>query len=60
VLYLVTWLVPGLQIHPFTFPGLNLTFLIIPEIHFSAFGAFIVATLGLTVIFHLMYWLLQE
>src|SRR3989344_3428256 len=23
-LYLVTWMVPGLQIHPFTFPGLNL------------------------------------
>ena len=59
-LYLVTWMVPGLQVHPFTFPGLNLQFLIIPEIYFSAFGAFIVATLGLTVIFHFMYWLLQE
>jgi len=59
-LYLVTLLVPNLQIHAFTFPGLNLTYLIVPPIYFSAFGAFVVATFTLTVVFHLIYWLLQD
>ena len=59
-LYLVTWLVPGIQIHAFTFPGLNLRYLIIPPLHFSAFGAFMVATLILTLIFHFLYWLLHD
>jgi putative membrane protein len=59
-LYIVTWLVPNIQIHSFIFPGLNLTFLIIPAIPFSAFGAFIVTTLVLTAVFHLVYWLLQD
>lgn len=59
-LYLVTWLVPNLQIHAFVFPGINLRYVIVPEIHFSAFGAFVVATLVLTVTFHLIYWILQD
>lgn len=59
-LYAVTWLVPQFQIHPFTFPGLDLRFIIIPSIHFSAFGAFLVATLVLTFTFHFLYWLLQD
>jgi putative membrane protein len=59
-LYLVTWLVPNLQIHSFYFPGLNFRYLIIPSMFFSAFGAFVVTTLTLTVIFHLLYWLLQD
>ena len=33
-LYLVTRLVPNLQIHAFTFPGLDLKYLIIPSMHF--------------------------
>jgi putative membrane protein len=59
-LYLATLLVPSLQIHPFVSPMLDLKYLILPSIHFSAFGAFLVATLVLTVIFHLLYWLLQD
>ena len=59
-LYLVTWLVPNLQIHTFIFPGVDLRYLIVPEMHFSAFGAFVVATFVLTVTFHLIYWLLQD
>lgn len=59
-LYLVTRLVPNLQIHSFTFPGLNIHYIIIPPIHFSAFGAFLVATLTLTIVFHSIYWLLQD
>ena len=59
-LYLVTLLVPSLQIHSFVFPGLNLQFVIIPSMHFSAFGAFVVATFTLTLTFHLIYWLLQD
>jgi putative membrane protein len=59
-LYLVTWLIPNLQIHPFHFPGMHLKYLVIPAIDFSAFGAFVVTTLVLTLIFHFMYWLLQD
>ncbi len=59
-LYIVTWLVPNLQIHAFTFPGVNLQYVIIPTINFSAFGAFVVATFTLTVTFHFMYWILQD
>lgn len=59
-LYLVTWLLPGLQIHDYTFPGLNLSFIIIPPLHFSAFGAYLLATLVLTFCFHILYWLFQE
>ena len=59
-LYLVTWFVPSLQIHPFVSPEVNLKYLFIPAIHFSAFGAFIVSTFTLTAIFHFLYWLLQD
>ena len=59
-LYLVTLLLPNLQVHAFTFPGFNLTYLVIPTINFSAFGAFAVATFILTLTFHLIYWLLQD
>jgi putative membrane protein len=59
-LYLVTILVPNLQIHAFVSPGLNLHYLIIPPIHFSAFGAFVVSTFILTLTFHFIYWLLQD
>lgn len=59
-LYLVTWLIPNLQIRPFTFAGTDLTYIVIPQIHFSAFGAFIITTLILTATFHVLYWLLQD
>ncbi len=59
-LYLVTWLIPNLQINSFTFSGINLGYLIIPQIHFSIFGAFVITTLTLTIIFHCLYWLLQD
>ncbi len=59
-LYIVTWLIPNLQIHPFAFGGLNITYVIIPHINFSAFGAFVVTTFTLTFVFHFVYWLLQD
>lgn len=59
-LYLVTLVIPNLQIHSFIFPGLNLTYLVIPAVRFSAFGSFAVATFTLTLTFHLIYWLLQD
>ena len=60
ILFIATRVVPSLQIQAFTFSGINLTFIIIPPIHFSIFGAFIVTTFTLTVIFHFLYWLLQD
>lgn len=59
-LYFVTVLVPNLQIHAFTFPGLNIKYLILPPTHITAFGAFIVVTFTLTMVFHFLYWLLQD
>jgi len=59
-LFAVTRLVPDFMIHPFVSPAINLTYIIIPVIQFSAFGAFLYATLVLTLTFHLLYWLLQD
>ena len=58
-LYLVTLLVPNLQIHAFTFPGLTSNMLSFPPC-ISPLGAFVVATITLTFTFHLIYWLLQD
>ncbi len=59
-LYVVTIVVPNLQIHAFTFQGVDLKYVIVPVVHFSAFGAFLLSTFVLTVTFHLIYWLLQD
>lgn len=59
-LYIVTWLVPNLIIQPFTSTGFESQYLMIPPIHFTAFGAFIVSTLIFTFVFHTLYWLLQD
>lgn len=59
-LYVVTWIIPNLQIHSFISPEINIKYLIVPPIHFTPFGAFLVATVTLTLIFHFLYWLLQD
>lgn len=60
VLYLVTLIIPDLQIHPFVSSTVALPFLIIPPIHFSVFGSFIFVTIIFTFIFHVLYWLFQD
>lgn len=59
-LYLVTRLMPNIVIHSFVSPLVDLGYLIIPSIQFSAFGAFMLTTLVLTIVFHFIYWLMQE
>jgi len=59
-LFTVTRFVPDFMIHPFTSPQINLTYLIVPAINFSAFGAFLYVTFVLTLTFHFLYWLLQD
>ncbi len=59
-LFLATRLIPNLQIHSFDYVGANLGVIIIPAIHFSAFMAFVVATITLTITFHFLYWLFQD
>ncbi len=59
-LYLVTLIVPNLKIHAFVSQRLDLGYLIIPPIQFSAFGAFILVTIALTSVFHFIYWLFQD
>lgn len=59
-LFMATRLIPNLQIHAFAFSGRDLGYLIIPPIQFSAFMAFVLATLTLTITFHFLYWLFQD
>lgn len=59
-LYVVTWMIKDLQIQQYYFGGASLGILNIPAINFSAFGSFVVVTLALTVIFHMLYWLFQD
>jgi putative membrane protein len=59
-LFFVTRLISNLQIRAFDFWGANIGGIIIPPIHFSAFMAFVVATITLTLTFHFLYWLFQD
>jgi putative membrane protein len=59
-LYVVTWIIKDLQIQQYYFSGASLGILNIPPINFSAFGSFVVVTMALTIIFHLLYWLFQD
>lgn len=59
-LYLATIFFPGMKIHSFISARIDLVYLIIPSIHFSVFGAFILSTLTLTCVFHLLYWILED
>ena len=59
-LYVVTWMIKDLQIQQYYFSGASLGVLNIPPINFSAFGSFVIVTLALTVIFHMLYWLFQD
>lgn len=60
VLYVATKLVPQMHVLPFISPMIELPFIIIPSITFSAFGAFIYVSFILAVIFHVVYWIFQE
>ena len=59
-LFLATRMIPNLQIRAFDYFGANINGIIIPPIHFSAFMAFVVATITLTITFHFLYWLFQD
>jgi putative membrane protein len=58
-LYLATVLVPGLSISAFTFPGFATAWLIIPEMHFPLFAAFIVISFLLSVVVSFIFWLIH-
>jgi len=60
VFYCITMFVSGFTVHPFTSSPLDLPFIIIPSFSFSAFGAFIYATVVFTLIFQVLYWLFQD
>lgn len=59
-LFFATRLIPNLQIQAFDFSSRNIFGIILPSIHFSAFMAFVVATITLTITFHFLYWLFQD
>lgn len=56
-LYLLTILVAGIAILPFTFQGSNISGFIIPETTFNQITAFIAVTLVLTIIQRFLSWL---
>jgi putative membrane protein len=60
ILYLLTIFIPSIKIHSFISSRIDLVYMIFPSVHVSAFGAYIISTLILTAIFHILYWLLQD
>jgi putative membrane protein len=59
-LYLITVFFPGFKIHSFVSSRFDLVYVIVPSIHFSVFGAFLLVALAMAVVFHFLYWLLQD
>jgi putative membrane protein len=56
-LYLVTILVPQLEIKPFTFPGFSYQGFIFPTLELSPFWALVVATFFLSLTTSFLYWI---
>lgn len=56
-LYLLTILVGGISVFPFTFPGANISGFVIPLITFNPITSFVATTLVLTIIQRFFDWL---
>lgn len=56
-LYLATVLVPGFKIVEFTYKGFQSGAVIIPEMHFGAFMAFIVLSFVVSFVTSFLFWL---
>jgi len=59
-LFLIIKFVPSIQVHSFTSPMIKYPFLIIPQINFSHFGAFLIVTIIFSLILNVIYWLFQD
>jgi len=59
IIFLITKIVPQFSIGSFISGPLNISFIIIPPVYFSAFGAYLLASFILTLIFQLLYWLFE-
>lgn len=60
VLYFLTLFVPKFNISSFSFPGLNIFGVIIPEFYLSTFFAFIFIAFMFSAIATLVQWLIKE
>lgn len=60
IFYLLTVVIPQVKINGFTFQGLTLAGLIIPEIYFSAFFAYIVISIVFSAIISGIKWIIDK
>lgn len=58
-LYALTTIVPYFKLMPFTFPGYNLSGLIIPSVELSTLWVAVVASLMLGLITHILHWIIH-
>lgn len=58
-LYLVTQIIPQFRVESFTFPGFAYQGFIIPSFHLGIFLAFVVASLLLSLISNLFFWIIS-
>jgi len=59
-LYLMTTVLPQFKLVPFTFSGINLSWIIIPPISLNVLEVAIVASFSIGFISHLLQWLIKD
>ncbi len=59
MLYLFTKFIPSFSIGSFITSKIDLGFIILPPVYFSALGSFILASLIFSLVFQLLYWLFE-
>lgn len=60
ILYLLTILVPQISITPFVFPGFSFGGIIVQEISFNLFFAYVASSVVLSAIIFLIRWLIKD
>ena len=60
ILFLITRIVPAFSIGSYLSSPINLGFIIIPPVYFSAIGSYLLASFLLSLVFQLLYWLFAD
>lgn len=60
ILYVLTILVPQISVVPFVFPGFSFGGVIVQEISFNLFFAYIASSIVLSVIIFIVRWLIKD
>lgn len=57
LIYILTLIVPQVQVHPFDFPGFAYQGFVIPPIHFDLFWTFVVSSFIISLVSSFLHWL---